>query len=63
MIIFQVLFTLARLFEVLHWAMWVALVLVPLWFAEKAVLAAAAAIARTDRNFVDVEGDDRGSGD
>jgi len=54
-IVFQVLFTLARLFEVLHWAMWVALVLVPLWFAEKAVLAAAAAIARTDPTCNDVE--------
>ena len=35
--------------------MWVALVLVPLWFAEKAVLAAAAAIARTDLTCNDVE--------
>lgn len=61
MIVFQVLFTLARLFELLHWAMLVALVLVPLWFAEKAVLAAAAAIARTDPTCNDVErkNDDR----
>ena len=55
MIVFQVLFTLARLFEFLHWVMWVALVLVPLWFVEKAVLAAAAAIARTDPTCNDVE--------
>ena len=63
MFLIQLFSMLGRAFEFLHLLMWVALVVLPLWLIEKAILAAAMVVARTDPNFVDVEGDDRGSRD
>lgn len=55
----QLLSLLARLWEALYFLMWVALVIVPLWFLEKAVLAAASAAARAERSCnTDVEEND-----